>query len=302
MHHHFFPAVLLAASALAGCHHTPLAPKAAAHEAGAPRAAALAPEKFYANPKTQAQLPEAFVLTPAGFPAHAEAERVAAPQRAALAKAIQADPALAKAIAAWPTLAWEARRPVIEAIVKLESATFGVQAPPLVIHDEDGRGPAFFEFDVAKPGTGTVHLWPKQLAEEPSPHADLLLAIHETRHSWQFQAAFAQAGRKVPTGLATGLAAGFRAQTALAGKLSFSDFCTMHHEHEAFRTGNEVVGLLTGFKADTAGMGCWSSQLDAAGRPRIDLLALGKAVGPAGLLAAFNARSKGQFVEMGGRP
>ncbi|MEB3195943.1 MAG: hypothetical protein VKP62_01960 [Candidatus Sericytochromatia bacterium] len=89
-------------------------------------------------------------------------------------------------------------------------------------------------------------------------------------------------------------------EQALAGKLSFCDFCPMHHEHEAFQTGNQVVGALTGWKADTRDMGVWRSQFDAQGRPRLDLLALARQVGPAGLLAAFNERERGQFLELGG--
>lgn len=292
-------ALLTASALVASCAHAPARPTLPTQKAGTARAAALAPAKFFANAAVQARQPDAFVLTQAGFPAHEAAERVAAPQREALVAAIRNDRALAEAVATWPTLDWAAQRPMLERLVRLESATFGVKAPPLVVHDEAGRGPAFFEFDVARPGTGTVHLWPRQLAEEPSPHAALLLTIHETRHSWQFQTAFGPGARRAGP-LASGLAAGFKAQTSLQGQLSFCDFCTMHHEHEAFRTGNEVVGALTGFTADTAGMGCWSSQLDGAGRPKIDLVALADAVGPAGLLAAFNTRSEGQFRELGG--
>jgi hypothetical protein len=294
------PAFLAVAALLAaGCAKAPTFAAARSHQA--PRAHALDPAKFFANAATQGRMPEAFVLTPEGFPAHQAAERIAAPQREALVAAIRADRALAKGVAGFASLDWAARRPILEKIVVLESATFGVKAPPLVIHDEDGRGPAFFEFDVAKPGTGTVHLWPKQLAAEPEPYAALQLTIHETRHSWQFQQAFGPGARKADAALAKGLAAGFRAQTALAGKLSFCDFCTMHHEHEAFRTGNAVVGELTGGKADQSGMGCWTSQVDGQGRPKLDLLALAAEAGPAGLLAAFNEREKGQFAELGGR-
>lgn len=297
MNAYVLPALLAAAFLAAGCSHT-LPAAAKARPAAATRAKALDPAKFFANPKTQAQLPTAFVLTPEGFPAHEAAERQAGPQRDALVAAIQADAGLARAVAGWASLPWAEQRPVLERLVKLESKAFGVQAPPLVIHDEPGRGPAFFEFDVTRPGTGTVHLWPTELAKEPSKHAALLLAIHETRHSWQFQTAFGPTRKR--GALAKGLAAGFEAQTKLAGKLSFVDFCTMHHEHEAFRTGNQVVGALTGWTADARDMGCWSSQLDGAGRPKIDLSALAAKVGPAGLLVAFNEASRAQFEELGG--
>jgi hypothetical protein len=263
---------------------------------------ALDPARFFANPTVQALAPGAFAVQAESVPVLEKLARVVPAQRAALVAAIRADAELAGGIAQWGTLGWPRQKALLERLVALEARVFGVQPPILKIHEpeEAGPGPAYFEFDTEAGGTGTVHLWPSALAEEPSPHAAVMLAIHETRHSWQFQVAFG-AKHGCDSTVKAAFAAGFRAQKALNRKLSFCDFCTMHHEHEAFETGNQVIGELTGWTADTQGMGCWSSQFDAQGAPRIDLLALAREFGPQGLTAAFNERERGQFVEMGGR-
>lgn len=262
------------------------------------KAQALTPAKFFANAAVQAQAPAAFAVSPEALPALEAVDAIAPAQRAALVAAIKGDKRLMADVQAFPTLGWDRQRAAIERIMDLESKANGCAKPPLVVHAEDGRGPAFFEFDPAQPGTGTVHLWPKQLAQETSPHAALLLAIHETRHSWQFQVAFSGLGKSAA--LRTAFAAGFKAQQALAGKLSFCDFCTMHHEHEAFQTGNAVVGALTGWTADASDMGCYTSQFDGQGAPKVDLLGLARSVGPAKLLAAFNQAERPQFEALGG--
>jgi hypothetical protein len=288
---------------------------------------ALDPARFFANAQVQSTMPAAFALQSvsdarsasreipgehghgsavavrSSFPALEAVARVAPAQRAALVNAIRGDAELTAAVAEFPALGWARQRAVLERVMALECQVMGATPPPLVVHGEDeiGPGPAYFEFDADAGGTGIVHLWPRELAAEESEYAALLLTIHETRHSWQFQLAFGAGGQSEPV-LAAAFAAGFRAQKALGRKLSFCDFCTMHHEHEAFQTGNQVVGELTGWTASTTGMGCWSSQFDAQGKPLIDLLALAREVGAERLLEAFNEREKGQFVELGGQP
>lgn len=260
---------------------------------------AMDPARFFANPEVQALACGAFAVQAQSVGPLEDIESISVEHRKMLVAAIRTDEGLMGEVSGFGTLGWPRQRAVIERVMKLQCAVFGCAVPPLVVHDgEAGHGPAFFEFDPDRPGTGVVHLWPLALAEESSPHAALMFAIHETRHSWQFQLAFpGRHGCPAPT-VGAAFAAGFRAQKALKGKLSFCDFCTMHHEHEAFTTGNYVVGALTGWTADTRGMGCWSSQFDGAGRPRIDLVALAREVGPEALLSAFNEREKGQFQEM----
>lgn len=267
-----------------------------------PRLRALDPARFFANPAVQAQKPLAFAVQAVSVPVLEALDSIARDHRAALVAAIRADEELARGVRDFPTLGWPERSCLLRRLVELECAVMGAQVPPFEIHEEEdpGRRSAFFEFDPDQGGTGIVHLWPKSFADDPSPYAPLLLTLHETRHSWQFQVAFGQPDPSIPQPVVEGFAAGFRAQKELSGRLSFCDFCTMHHEHEAFQTGNQVVGELTGWTADTAGMGCWSSQFDGAGTLRIDLLDLARRVGADRLLEAFNEAERGQFQEMGG--
>ena len=270
----------------------------------APGTRALDPARFFANEQVQAQAPGAFAVAADALPVLEAIERVAPAQRAALVSAIRGQADLAAEVAAFPGIGWTRQLAVLKRVMELECRANGVATPALVVHDpeETGHGPAFFEFDPEHPGTGTVHLWPHALAEEPSGYAALLFTVHETRHSWQFQTAFSSAPGAADPVLVAAFAAGFRAQKALGRKLSFCDFCTMHHEHEAFQSGNQIVGELTGWTVSQAGMGCWSSQFDAVGHLKIDLVSLARAVGAANLRTAFNEREKGQFVEEGGQP
>ena len=285
----------LSALALAGCGRAPMAIAQARPAAPAISAQDANRAKFFAGTETQAGAPGAFAVGADALPFLEAVERTAIPEREALVKAIRADARLHAAIRRFGTLTWEERLPVLKRVMALEARVMGFQAPPLVIGEGTSRV-AFFDFDLSKPGsTGTVMLYPEALAREANPYAALLLLIHETRHSKQFQLAFAPE----PTGdeqvLAAGYRAAFAAQKALAGRFSFCDFCTLHHEHEAFQTGNYVVGALTGWTVETADMGVLSSQFDERGRPRLDLLALARRVGPKRLLAAFNEREEPQF-------
>lgn len=266
---------------------------------------ALDPAKFFANPQIQALAPGAFAVQESAVPVLKALDRIAPAHRNALVAAIRADADLSAEVASFSTIGWPRQLAAIKTIMQLECTAMQAQLPPLVVHgpDEIGRGPAFFEFEPDQPGTGIVHLWPKALSEEPNPYAALLLAIHETRHSWQFQVAFNQKGGGCgisDPALVSGFAAGFRAQKALSRKLSFCDFCTMHHEHEAFQTGNYVVGMLTGWTVDTNDMGVLSSQFDASGLSRIDILKVAEEVGASQILTTFNTLEKPQFISFGG--
>ena len=279
---------------------------AAEHFTAEPKAMNAA--QFFANPEVQALAPGAFAVQASAVPALKAIARTAPLQRDALLASIHADSGLSAEIAAWPTIGWPRQLAAIKRVMELECEANQCALPPLVVHDDEiGHGPAFFEFDPDQPGTGTVHLWPKALAEEKSPYASLLLAIHETRHSWQFQLAFSGARTSTKHGcglpdpdLVSGFAAGFRAQKKLGRKLSFCDFCTMHHEHEAFQTGNYVVGMLTGWSVDTNDMGCWSSQFTPAGLSKIDLLGIVSQYGADQLLTVFNTLEKPHYISLGG--
>jgi hypothetical protein len=283
---------------LAGCGVSPAVRALPQAPSGAIATRAADPAKFFANAEVQRRMPMAFAVQAAALPALAAMTRDAAPGRDALVKAIRADRALKSAIDRFPALSWDERLPVLKQVMAIECRVMGFPAPPLVIGEGDRRA-AYFDFDPAHPDTGRVILYPQGLAKEENPYAALLLLIHETRHSAQFQQAYAP-GATDPTSL--GFKAAFEAQRRLAGQLSFCDFCTLLNEHEAFQSANEVVGRLTDWRVDTADMGCLSSQYDASGRLRIDLVALAAQVGPANVLAAFNKLEKPHWEQLtGGR-
>lgn len=269
---------------------TPVKPTAMA-------AKALDPAKFFARPETQALMPEAFSLQPAALPALQALAETTQRERLALVKAIQADPALKAGLKAFPTLTWEERLPLLKRVMALECTVMGITAPPLVLGEGDQRS-AFFDFDPDHPDTGRVILYPAGLAQEENPYAALLLLVHETRHSAQFQMAHDPARTDA---IARSFKAAFRAQKQLAGKMSFCDFCSLVNEYEAFQSANFIIGTLTDWQVDTHDMGCLSSQYDGRGHLKIDLLDLAKRVGPAQVLSEFNRLEKPQFERLGGR-
>lgn len=283
---------------LAGCGISPAARALPQAQPGAIATRAADPAKFFANAEVQRQMPLAFAVQAAALPALEAMTREAAPERDALVKAIRADRALKSAIDRFPSLSWAERLPVLKQVMAIECRVMGYPAPPLIIAEGDQRA-AYFDFDPARPDTGRVMLYPEGLAKEENPYAALLLLVHETRHSAQFQKAYAP-GASDPASL--GFKAAFEAQRKLSGKMSFCDFCTLLNEHEAFQSANEVVGRLTDWRVDTKDMGCLSSQYDAAGKLRIDLVALAAQVGPANLLGAFNKLEKPHWEQLtGGR-
>lgn len=279
---------------LAGCGGVPTVGPAV-RPVVAQAAKALDPARFFASPTVQAQAPLAFAQQPAALEALKAMDAAAPAERRALIRALEADAGVKRDIARFGALGWDARLAALRKVMAIECKVMGIQAPPLVIGTGKARA-AYFEFDPARPGTGRVFLYPEALAEEADPYAALLLLMHETRHSAQFQLAYGD--RQGP--LAAGYKAAFEAQKRLEGKLSFCDFCSLLNEHEAFQMANFVVGELAGGKADTSGMGCLSSQYDTQGRLRIDLVALAEEVGPAGVLAAFNRLERPQFEQFGG--
>lgn len=285
---------LLTASALmtVGCHAVLPAVPVTAQRAAVQTASRANPDRFFAKAETLAQAPGAFAIQAESIPALTELAKEGK-QRDALVAAIRQDAVLTRQISGFASLTWDQRLPVLKRVMALESKTMGFTQPPLVIADGDERE-AFFDFNPDQPGTGTVKLWPAALAKDSNPYAALLLLVHETRHSWQFQRAFGTRHR-ADDFVAKGFQAAFRAQRDLSGKMTFCDFCTLLNEHEAFQTGNYVVGKLTNWTVDTVDMGCFSSQFEAPGRLKLDILDLAKQVGPQGLLAAFNAGEKVQF-------
>lgn len=282
--------------ALAGCGlATPLSSSAG----GRAVAQADLDPKFFARREVMALRPEAFALMPASFPALQAMGTESDPKRQALVKALRSDSALHQGIRTFDRLSWEQQEPLLRRVFELECRVLGIVPPELRIATDLVKGPAFFDFDPEKPGSGRVILNPEAIAKEPNKFTSLLLLVHETRHSAQFQLAFDPERAAEP--LAKAYNAAFKAQKQLGGKLNFCDFCTLHNEFEAFQFGNYVVGALTDWRVDTSDMGTLASQYDAHGHLKLDLVALEKQVGRNALLDAFNEREKVQYQELYGK-
>ncbi|HEY9899090.1 MAG TPA: hypothetical protein V6D00_07900 [Pantanalinema sp.] len=252
--------------------------------------------RFFARREVMALRPEAFALMPASFPALQAMKGESEPKRQALVRAVRSDAALHQGVQAFDRLSWEQQLPLLRRFFELECKVLGIVPPELRIATDVVKGPAFFDFDPEKPGSGRVILNPEAIAKEPNKYTALLLLAHETRHSAQFQLAFDPARAAEP--LPRAYQAAFRAQKQLGDKLNFCDFCTLHNEFEAFQFGNYVVGALTDWRVDTGDMGTLASQYDAHGHLKLDLLALERQVGRDGLLDAFNAREKVQYQDL----
>lgn len=254
--------------------------------------------RFFARRDVVARMPEAFALAPQSVPMLSASRDESLPKQEALIQAIRADRSLHQSIRTFATLGWSEQEHVLKRVFEIECRVLGI-TPPQLAFDPTLKGPAYFDFDLTRPGAGRVLLNPAELAKEANPYAALLLLVHETRHSAQLQLAFATAGGTYP---AKGYRAAFEAQKSLSKQLNFSEFCSLHNEYEAFQFGNSVVGALTDWTVDTLDMGCFSSQFDAQGRLRIDLVALARSVGGAGLLDAFNERQKEQYRKLYAKP
>jgi hypothetical protein len=283
---------------LGGCGTHPMGAAApvAARQAALRAQAAPDPARFFAHADIEAKAPGAFALQAESHAFLEAAASVTQPQRDAFVASIRANSSLAAQVAKFDTLGWDAQVPVLRQVAALEAQSMGFVLPPLVIQSGANPIPSFFDFDPAKGGTGRVILYPDAIAKESNKWTALMLTVHEIRHSGQFQLAFG-ATRRDTAGMALsqGFKAAFVAQKALSHQLSFCDFCSLLNEYEAFQTGNYVVGALTHWTVDTSDEGCLSSQFDATGKPKLDLLALNAQVGATGLLDAFNKVEQVQF-------
>lgn len=246
--------------------------------------------KFFARDSVERKDPYAFVIRPESYRVIGELEALTNRQIYEFAYAIQGDQALLKSIASFEQMSIAEQIPVLKRVFQLECATMGVTPPELVFSNDRIPGAAYFDFDLNAPGPGAVILNPSALEKETNKYASLILLIHETRHSAQFQLA-----TKSSNSLARSFYASFRAQKDLKGQLSFLDFMSLVNEYEAFRFANGVVGQLTDFKVEAFDMGSFASQFDEHGQNRIDLIHLFKSVGANGVLDAFNKLEREQY-------
>ncbi|WP_298439734.1 hypothetical protein [uncultured Ferrimonas sp.] len=250
-------------------------------------------DPFFANQSLQQQAPQAFVLQPQAEGFLRSAWPQTQQQGLALAAAIIEDDELAEAVSVWPELTFAKQQPLLQRIFELQCQQMGIEAPTLLIDDSSYPDKmVYFDFDPATPDRGTVFLNSAKLAEQP-PVVSLALLLHETRHSYQFQLAFAQ-----DNVLAQGYRAAFKAQKQLAPK-SFSDFLTLGNEYEAFQFANLVMGELFNWKVDMPSMGTYASQYWANKQLKIDLLEQLDQHQPTPLLDLFNQQMQAQKEKLG---
>lgn len=226
---------------------------------------------YFANADVQRLSPEAFALQPEAKDFLRVNASVSRKERNLFLELINKDFVLVGKIKKFPTLSWDSKVEVLKTVFALEVQALNIKAPELVIDSDRIKGEAFFDFDLDHPGPGTVVLNPKAIQKNSNPYAGLLLLIHETRHSAQFQKSFGSTLLMFEP-LAYGYKAAFVAQKELAGKIkSFSDFLTLLNEYDAFSFGNFVVGSLTDWTVDTLGMGTYASQYNLDQTLKIDL-------------------------------
>lgn len=246
--------------------------------------------KFFANAELQGKAPEAFALMPEAAAFHKTLDNSA--EQDALAKVLKDMPELAS----FETLSWEKKEPLLRRVFAAECEVMNIDPPELTIENGVVPGPAFFDFDLENPDPGKVFLNPEALDKMDNPMAPLLLLIHETRHSAQFQDAFS-ARSEGP--VADGYRAAFKAQRELQG-FSFADFTTLLHEYEAFQFANGVVEKLTDGKVDTVGMGTLAGQYSEYGNLRTDLKLMFEELPHDAVLDCFNELERTHYAERNG--
>ena len=263
-------------------------------------AQAVDQHNHYANDVFQRQSPKAFALQPESKSFLKEAQEKALTEREALVTLVNSNSSLKEKIENFPTLGWDQKTEVLKSVFDLEVQALGMKAPELIIANGVIPGSAFFKFDIEKPGPGSVILNPARLQNSKNPYSALMLLVHETRHSSQFQRAFSESAE--PSALSEGYKEAFTTQKGIFDSqtdTTFSDFLTLVNEYEAFQFGNYVVGVLTNFKADTLGFGTFASQYNADKTLKIDLLDLFKQQDAGTLktsvLDAFNEAEKAQY-------
>lgn len=246
--------------------------------------------RYFANRVLQAKAPSAFALMPEAAAFHRVMDN--SQERTALAEALQEIPELNQ----FDTLEWEQKEPLLRRVFEQECRVMGITPPELVIEGDAIPGPAFFEFNLEQPDPGKVFLNPQALKGMDNGYAPLLLLIHETRHSAQFQRAFID---QEEGPVAEGWRAAYRAQRELSG-FSFVDFTTLLNEYEAFQFANGVVESITKGKVDTVGMGTLAGQFTEHGNLKTDLKKLFQSVPPEAVLDVFNQLEKPHYEERKG--
>lgn len=226
---------------------------------------------FYASKELQDKYPQAFATHPTSLHFHHELNQLT--DRQDLIQDIQDDKSLLNGIIHFNHLTLDRQVEVLRELFELECKNLKITPPELIIDEHSIPGWAFFEFDFNQGGAGKVFLNKAKLASEKNPSEFIILLLHETRHSAQFQIAQQQPA----SALGSSYFAAFSAQKEMklkGVKTSFCDFMLLINEFEAFQFANFVHGSLTHFQTPINDMGTLASQYDSNGDVRLDLIQL----------------------------
>lgn len=246
---------------------------------------------FYANKEVQDKYPEAFATQKSTIPFH---KMLPISEREHLLKEIQKDSRLITDIQNFETLPTEQQVVVLRKIFQLECRIMKITPPELIIDETSIPGWAYFEFDYNAGGAGKVFLNLKKLKQTDKKSDFIILLLHETRHSAQFQRS-----QVLRDPVSKGFTNSFRAQKALKDanvKMSFCDFMLLLNEYEAFQFANYIFGGLTNWVSPINDNGTLASQFDENGYLRLNVLQLLKEEQDP--VEAFNQLEKEQFEVM----
>lgn len=224
---------------------------------------------FYASQELQDKYPGAFATQGSNLHFHHELENT--DDRESFINELRSHKDLYQDLLNFDSLDLEKQVQVLRTLFAVEINNLKITPPELIIDEHSIPGWAFFEFDVVKGGAGKVYLNKAKLRDEKNKSEFIMLLIHETRHSAQFQLA-----QKYPhSTLGRGYMAAFKAQKEMKNqgiKTSFCDFMLLLNEYEAFQFANYIHGALTNFQTPINDMGTLASQYDSAGQLRLNIL------------------------------
>lgn len=246
---------------------------------------------FYANKEVQDKYPGAFATQKSTIPFH---KKINQSERSLLLNEIQKDAELTADIHNFETLTTEQQVAILRKLFKIECRIMKIIPPELIIDETSIPGWAFFEFDYKVGGAGKVFLNLKKLKQTEKKSDFIILLLHETRHSAQFQRS-----QVLRDSVSKGFSDSFRAQKSLKDanvKMSFCDFMLLLNEYEAFQFANFIYGALTNWNTSINDNGTLASQFDENGNLRLNILQILKDEHDP--IEAFNHLEKEQFEVM----
>lgn len=256
-----------------------------------------------ARPSVQLSAPAAYTLTAASQPFVEALDRQVAPQRLALASAIEADATIQRGLAGWSRLETQDRLTLLERVAELTARSMASRTPPVDVQDRAAGSAnvmAFFENDGSD--LGRVVLYQDTIAGAGAEIA-VATVIHEVRHAAQYQLMRQSPADADAQALAGGYSAAWQAihQAGDESTLTYGDYAHLTIEFDAFQTGNTVAALLFGSRFDPTGLGFVDTHASARGAMKLDLLQLGATLQDAELIGAVN-RAQAEAQASGSKP